>query len=131
MNAAQEYYVAASATLCAPKSIYTSNRQRLPWEIALTLPAGAPNDQLEKVQVSCCKWRGQRDKELGWRQKMPISAVRVEQKSGTVRIQSDWLFLQQLGDRGLIVLKWSGCRTRLIRSTTPLHSYTTWTRIWI
>ena len=33
MNAAQEYYVSASATLCAPKSIYTSNRRRQPWEM--------------------------------------------------------------------------------------------------
>ncbi len=37
MNAAQEHYVAASVTLCAPKSIYTSNHQRQPWEIALAL----------------------------------------------------------------------------------------------
>ena len=101
MNAAQEYYVAASATLCAPKSIYTSNRNRLPWEIVLTLPEGV-HDKREGVMDLCRKWRKQRASELGWRQDMPGNAVQRGRNPGTVRIQSDWLFLQQLGD----TVKW-------------------------
>ena len=97
MNAAQEYYVAASATLCAPKSIYTSNRKRQPWEIVLTLPEGA-HDKREGVMGLCRTWRRQRASEIGWRQDMPTSAVQQGRKPGTVRVQSDWLFLQQLGD---------------------------------
>ena len=97
MNAAQEYYVAASATLCAPKSIYTSNHKQQSWEIVLTLPAGA-HDEREKVMDLCRNWRNQRATETGWRQNMPHNAVQAGRTPGTVKIQSDWLFLQQLGD---------------------------------
>jgi hypothetical protein len=97
MNAAQEYYVAASATLCAPKSIYTSNHKREPWEIVLRLPGGAANLK-DKLVEACWQWRQRRALEVGWRQEMPLSAVTGRQ-SGTVRIQAEWLFLRQLGDQ--------------------------------
>ena len=50
----------------------------------------------------CRKWRKQRASELGWRQDMPGNAVQRGRNPGTVRLQSDWLFLQQLGD----TVKW-------------------------
>jgi hypothetical protein len=38
LDAAQEYYVAASATLCAPKSTFTGNFELQPWSIEIVLP---------------------------------------------------------------------------------------------
>jgi hypothetical protein len=48
---------------------------------------------------ACRDWREQRASEIGWRQEMPLDAVWKGRQPGTVRIQSDWLFLQQLGDK--------------------------------
>jgi len=50
------------------------------------------------VMDLCRNWRNQRATETGWRQNMPHNAVQAGRTPGTVKIQSDWLFLQQLGD---------------------------------
>ena len=55
LDLAQEYYTAASATLCAPKSIYTSNMDRELWRIEIEMSMTG-DDDLEQVQVACRGW---------------------------------------------------------------------------
>ena len=58
LDAAQEYYVAASATLCAPKSTFTGNFELQPWSIEIVLPSAseATTDQVDELEAACRLW---------------------------------------------------------------------------
>ena len=91
LSATNEFYTAASATLCAPKSQYTTSYLAPPWSIALSGLGGSGITAAEKM---CRTW--QRDRRLLLKlPDRPHTDVRV--KGDTIHLQGDPLFLEHLG----------------------------------
>ena len=57
MHHAQYYYVSASATLCAPKSVWTGTKTPDPWKIELRLHDQATVSDYQSLEGHCRAWR--------------------------------------------------------------------------
>ena len=94
---AQYYYVAASATLCAPKSVWTGTQPPAQWQIELSFPRKASEEEVSKLADSCRAWQQGRSSAGGQRQLVPHTDVREVQGSGVI-LSNDQLYLEGLGD---------------------------------
>jgi hypothetical protein len=65
LHHAQYYYVAASATLCAPKSVWTGTKTPDPWTIELRLHEQATAQEYQTLESHCRAWRRGRADALG------------------------------------------------------------------
>ena len=92
LSATNEFYTAASATLCAPKSQYTTSYLAPPWSITLF---GLEGSGAAATEHLCRTW--QRDRRLLLQlPARPHTDVLV--KGDTICLQGDPLFLEHLGD---------------------------------
>ena len=97
LHHAQYYYVAASATLCAPKSVWTGTQPLAPWQIKLSFPWEASDEEVSTLAASCRAWQQGRSSAGGQRQLVPHTDVREVQGSGVI-LSNDQLYLEGLGD---------------------------------
>ncbi len=65
LHHAQYYYVSASATLCAPKSVWTGTKTPDPWKIELRLHDQATVSDYQSLEGHCRAWRRGRAAALG------------------------------------------------------------------
>jgi len=107
LHHAQYYYVAASATLCAPKSVWTGTKAPEPWKIELRLHEQATAEDYATLENHCrawatlenhCRaWRRGRAERLGVKGSLRPASVR-QHTPGVVALTQDNLFLTGLGD---------------------------------
>ena len=97
LHHAQYYYVAASATLCAPKSVWTGTKAPEPWKIEFRLHEQATADDYANLEGHCRAWRRGRAEVLGIKGSLRSASVH-QHTPGVVTLTQDNLFLTGLGD---------------------------------
>ena len=97
LHHAQYYYVAASATLCAPKSVWTGTKAPEPWKIELRLHEQATAVDYASLESHCRAWRRGRAEVLGVKGSLRAASVH-QHTPGVVTLTQDNLFLTGLGD---------------------------------
>jgi hypothetical protein len=109
LDAAQEYYVAASATLCAPKSTFTGNFELQPWSIEIVLPCTDESavEQVDELEMACRLWIRKHAEPTQRGDRSSPSLYDVRKLSGGqrgIKLQGDILYLNGLGDN----ISWLG-----------------------
>ncbi len=92
LDATNEFYTAASATLCAPKSLYTASDGIDAWSVRLS---GFDEVHTDAIVMECRRWRTERRKALDM---PPRSHEDIEIKDGAVILMNDSLILEHSGD---------------------------------
>ncbi len=118
LHHAQYYYVSASATLCAPKSVWTGTKTPDPWRIELRLHDQATVLDYQSLEGHCRAWRQGRAAALGVKDKPRHSHVH-QRTPGVVTLSSDNLFLTGLGDP----VRWMMKDCRPLRYQDTLLAY--------
>ena len=118
LHHAQYYYVSASATLCAPKSVWTGTKTPDPWKIELRLHDQATVSDYQRLEDHCRAWRQGRAAALGVKDKLRPSHVH-QRAPGVVTLSSDNLFLTGLGDS----VRWMTKDCRPLRYQDTLLAY--------
>ncbi len=100
LHHAQYYYTAASATLCAPKSVWTGTRTPGAWRIELFFPRSeyqVTEEEVSLLATECRAWQKERSPTAGPR--APAHPADVRAVAGKAVILSrDQLYLEGLGD---------------------------------
>ena len=94
---AQYYYTAASATLCAPKSVWTGTHKPEAWQIELSFPSTATDEEVAVLASQCRAWQRARSSAGGKRTDVPHTDVREVKGLGVI-LSRDQLYLEGLGD---------------------------------
>ena len=94
---AQYYYTAASATLCAPKSVWTGTHEPEAWQIELSFPSTATDEEVAVLASQCRAWQRARSSAGGKRTDVPHTDVREVKGLGVI-LSRDQLYLEGLGD---------------------------------
>ena len=100
LHHAQYYYVAASATLCAPKSVWTGTRPPGAWEIELFFPWSeyqVTEEEVSLLATECRAWHKDRSSTAGTRAPAHPADVREVRGKGVI-LSRDQLYLEGLGD---------------------------------
>jgi hypothetical protein len=106
LHHAQYYYVAASATLCAPKSVWTGTQTPAQWQIKLSFPekersknAKKRKEEVTKLATECRAWQRSRSSSDGNHDgpKVPHTDVCEVSEKGVI-LSRDQLYLEGLGD---------------------------------
>jgi hypothetical protein len=118
LHHAQYYYVSASATLCAPKSVWTGTKTPDPWKIELRLHDQATVLDYQSLEGHCRAWRRGRAAALGVKDEPRHSHVH-QRAPGVVTLSSDNLFLTGLGDPVRWMMK--DCRPLRYQDTLLAH----------
>jgi hypothetical protein len=100
LHHAQYYYVAASATLCAPKSVWTGTKEPEAWQIELHFPfaqSTVEDKEVSLLAAECRAWQRERSSAAGVREEVPHTDV-CEMSGRGVVLSRDQLYLEGLGD---------------------------------
>ena len=92
LNATNEFYTAAGATLCAPKSLYTASDGIEAWSVQLS---GFDVAHTDAILMECRRWRTERRKASIM---PPGSLADIVAKGGTITLTNDPLILEHSGD---------------------------------
>ena len=92
LDATNEFYTAASATLCAPKSLYTASDDINAWSVRLS---GFDAVHMDAIVMECRRWRTERRTALDM---LPRSHEDIAPKEGTIILMNDPLILEHSGD---------------------------------
>jgi hypothetical protein len=95
LSHAQFYYVAASATLCAPKSVWTGTQAPASWQIELSFPEKKTKEEVTTLATECRAWQRSRSSADGNRVAVPHSDVFEVSETGVI-LSRDQLYLEGL-----------------------------------
>ena len=115
---AQYCYTAASATLCAPKSVWTGTHEPEAWRIELSFPSAATDEEVAALASECRAWQRIRSSAGGKRAETPHTDVREVRGSGVI-LSRDQLYLEGLGDS----VQWLSQESRPLNYPTSLLAH--------